>query len=34
MKLAIPKTSKKSPYMSMCVYMYSIVICDITLRDV
>lgn len=34
MKPAIPKTSKKSPYISMCAYMYNIVISDITLQDI
>lgn len=34
MKHASPKTSKKSPYISMCVDMYSIVIRAITLHDI
>lgn len=34
MKHAISKTSKKSPYISICVYMYNIVIHAITLQDI
>lgn len=34
MKHASPKTSKKSPYISMCVDTYSIVIRAVTLHDI
>lgn len=34
MKHAIPKTCKKSPYISMCVFMYNIVIHDVTLHGI
>lgn len=34
MKHAIPKTSKKSPFISVCVYICKIAIRDITLHDI
>lgn len=34
MNHAIPKTSRKSPYRSMCVFVSNVVIHDATLHDI